>query len=1279
MKRLLLLFALAVSSACAGDKTDVNYVQPGYVKKADLLGKSWYYRRTVVDSPEGFQDVGYATIGSGDLYTLERIRFDIQENFLIAYRDFDPVEGTAGPQSTPEFLGNPVVAFPITSHFDIARRYSAATGETTNVIEENVTDRPWYDRGFMRVEWERTLMSSQDYYLIAVDYLDNDGQDGGELYYHENDATNPWRARINPDGGYFDFVVLHRLQPHYGACYYAYGALGCGAGEVRVRHAFVQVDDAANAGYDPLNYPDSVPVLDASGKEVPDPVSGEVVREPVFERFGFYRLERLTYDDERGLTESGRLNSIIRFDLWKRSVDDNGQTIPYAQRETRPIVYHLNYDFPPALLDTARNVAAQWDDAFREAVAAIQGVSKDSVATMFELRENTCSVPTVADYLAGHRNVADSVRGAIDGQLDATTLANYCAATEYFSGGDFVWEQVGDPRFNMLVWVTSVTQTGWSGYGPMMADPTNGRIVTSNAFVSGWQIETSATRALQYIDYMNGDLSLRDLLAGADVPSLVNQTTQNYSAVQHTGSIESSQALALEHRASPEHMASLEQRFAVAEATDPLLTPLENPEYFDQRLARIRGTSIERDYLTSNESLMVASDGTWSRGQSATDELYNAASVVTRLRDGATQQRYRERLFDEHVFCNMEEVLDEGLVGLAKELAGLPREQRRDIIRSRIFAAVALHEIGHNIGLRHNFAASYDALNYGRTFWNLETSGADEQTKLEQKQPEYKYSSIMDYAGKVNGDFAGLGLYDRAAIKFAYGQVVETFNAASAPGGPELLAFREANDYRKLPQHLGSVDAIHDRSTRVWDWREPAQCSQSFLADLHAKEVPYMFCSDEFAQATPTCRRFDFGANASEQVEASYVRFKNYFIFTNFLRNRLQLRINSIINRSYSIYYDVLNTYQYMVLYRSRDPSFLSSDRGIDMASATARGLNALAELIAMPEPSTYYPCTATDGKIMSYPLGSIVYDPVVDPLTGAGPFGETCTMTTPMALALGDSQPLFLGFTEEYLDWTFSYLGTFWDKENAIFLLTQPSVRYLRVNGIEDYRSYSVSLYRAYRPEVSKLLEGLALYDYDAVASQVSGSEGLGTVTPLAIIDPTKPLGQGAVPDTTGPKVLPALARNLQREALLFGLARLTSPLDSTLDFGASARVWQAGAVDDLYSEAQWNAFPGSIKAECVPESSRVTYRALRSGEMSSDGRTHDVGYDLVMKCQQRVDAYNAADAAYDAAVTGGDERLISDALVARDRAELEMGAATQMLQFVRLVNSLYEHGIEL
>ena len=48
-------------------------------------------------------------------------------------------------------------------------------------------------------------------------------------------------------------------------------------------------------------------------------------------------------------------------------------------------------------------------------------------------------------------------------------------------------------------------------------------------------------------------------------------------------------------------------------------------------------------------------------------------------------------------------------------------------------------------------------------------------------------ASVMDYTAKFNGEFLGVGLYDAAAIKFGYGDMVQVFDHPPAldtsPGG----------------------------------------------------------------------------------------------------------------------------------------------------------------------------------------------------------------------------------------------------------------------------------------------------------------------------------------------------------------------------------------------------------------------------------------------------------------------------------------------------------------
>ena len=66
--------------------------------------------------------------------------------------------------------------------------------------------------------------------------------------------------------------------------------------------------------------------------------------------------------------------------------------------------------------------------------------------------------------------------------------------------------------------------------------------------------------------------------------------------------------------------------------------------------------------------------------------------------------------------------------------------------------------------------------------------------------------------------------------------------------------------------------------------------------------MPYLFCSDEYANRTPTCKRFDFGANQREVQQSFETYYKNYFIFTNFLRNRLVLNVSRVLRRSWTTF-----------------------------------------------------------------------------------------------------------------------------------------------------------------------------------------------------------------------------------------------------------------------------------------------------------------------------------------------------------------------------------------
>ena len=190
-----------------------------------------------------------------------------------------------------------------------------------------------------------------------------------------------------------------------------------------------------------------------NGNPLIDPETNEFVREEIFGRFGAFETNGIPTTNFEAVPRADDLKA-IRFDIWDRSIDADGNVIPYTERSVRPVEYYLNFDFPADLLETAAEVAEEWNLAFKTTVAAVQNKDISEVPDVVILRENTCTLNNVQAYLASHKDVNDAVMTELSGvDMNLETLDNFCAATEYYSQSledAFVWEQMGDPRFNML-------------------------------------------------------------------------------------------------------------------------------------------------------------------------------------------------------------------------------------------------------------------------------------------------------------------------------------------------------------------------------------------------------------------------------------------------------------------------------------------------------------------------------------------------------------------------------------------------------------------------------------------------------------------------------------------------------------------------------------------------------------------------------------------------------------------------------------------------------------
>jgi hypothetical protein len=755
---------------------------------------------------------------------------------------------------------------------------------------------------------------------------------------------------------------------------------------------------------------------------------------------------------------------------------------------------------------------------------------------------------------------------------------------------------------------------------------------------------------------------------------------------------------------SREHLTDLESRFAaIGDNFDEMMVPMENSRYYDEKMERFVGSDIEREFLTRPEDLIVASRGAWRPGMDVPEDLYAQASVTGRMLDLRERRLTTQRYLQERTMCPMAE-LDGAMVGLAKSLRGKSHQEKFDVLRKAVFKAVALHEVGHNVGLRHNFEGSMDALNYDKAFWDIEAAHPrNEQLKLEASQPEYKYSSIMDYHGKTNADFRGLGLYDKAAIKFGYGQLIETFADAAVSGGPALRNWRKVNDYRDLafadddgignqePAYFADVAKMYDRKDVLFDWRK--DWSPQAITALTATEVPYLFCSDEYAGWLPTCKRFDFGANQREVQEAQAVRYKNYFVFDHFLRGRMKIDWDRALGRAEAAFWDTNLTYKYMYYYRAKDPTFLATDSGADYARAVANGMNLMSEVLSMPEPERYYRCTAADDSRIYYPGYRILHDTSVDATFGEAPLGEACDMRRSTWVGLGQAYPLFIGFSEEWLNWEYTYLGTYWDKIAAMVYMAYPGAYFFRENMPEDERSYSIGMYRIYDNEMNDVFLNLIEDNTQSMASWlIESTDLLGTeadptaeVVENSLVYGRPMLAEGSHYETQEAlqptaRIAPAVARNMQMFPLQIGMIYMTSPFDDSLDFNKHAKVVLKGAPDDFLDHGSF-----AEVVECTFPESGHTFRAYKT---SAAAGQMDVAYKLVSQCAERVTEFGLAQAAF---ATGSSEledlEVGSDAYWDKrkelvelerefDRWDFRLHNSERLLIYTRRLNQFFEGG---
>lgn len=889
-RRLMMCAALVLpfATSCASEREPINRVQANALQKSFFVGDKladpsddpeFYYRPTIVDVDYGASQ-GQLFTASG-AQTMARVSFEITEDLLVARLTYERVVDTTGngtPSSPDQNAGQVVAAFKIESHFDVKRSYNPTTGEELNVIDENTTDSPWYDRQFMRVDWSQNLITSayQLDTLAGMTVFENSFQYESAAFSATN-PSDPNAPVFDAKSGYFDitnkvFVKPETLDTPFGpipACYLTpdfFGGSGpvgnCNPTEATVRLSFRRLVDT---DYEPTHW------------------DGQ--RMDMFGMFttGTVSPDRLGYNRNYGVVDDKWYRFVSRHNIWQQShyrdadgktvpcytedttpigalpsrdvvagdgsaspdgTDDECQsvgggsrcdqfshacTLPYSQRASRITPFYFGPESDPSLFETSAKSLAQWDGALRQAA---------QTARYTECIRVTGGVDpgVIADCKA---KFDPSLEGAIAAVPTLLTLCHnpVVAGDDASCGKPGLVARVGDLRYHMINLIQKPQTVSPWGIMVDAVDPITGEVVAASVNVWNAVTDIAAQSAVDSMRWYLGELSNNDISAGNYLETQVNAALRSPKSSSATPPL--LDAASIESRLS-----SLDSRLndGTKRTLPAGMNAIQRADWAEaavrqkwgnqvlgtgntgiaSRLVAVRNSPVEQQLMTSQYMTLAGLDPK----QAPSDIGTNLASPLRGnfaqfLLDFEQQRQNRwaslgrcmaeapepNSVADWAVIMSKkfpltDEDPDSPGVQASAAAVGARNAKWHDFVRRQLTYGVLEHELGHSMGLRHQFTSSFDALNFHPQYWQLRTQNG-ELTKacteattdgstcvgprwldpIAQSERDgliwrWQHTSTMDYPGDITQDTLGLGAYDRAAVRLSYGDVADVWDDA---------------------------------------------------------------------------------------------------------------------------------------------------------------------------------------------------------------------------------------------------------------------------------------------------------------------------------------------------------------------------------------------------------------------------------------------------------------------------------------------------------------------
>jgi hypothetical protein len=1275
-----LLLAVAVwlvAAGCSQSRDPINRVQASALDKHFFVGPSlsdpsddpeFYMGNRIIDEPLG---VGQGFWLFQSLGAFSRIKWEIQQDKLVARLTYERIQDSDHHGSRVTNSGQVVAMFKIDSHFDIKRDYNPQTGEQLNIIVENTTDRPWYEREYFRVDWSTNLVTdAYEFDLFSLGAA-IDGIHYDPLSYYVEDPNDPDAPLFNAQDGYFDvttklFATPQTVSTPYGnfplcllfASYPGgtYPGVTCNPAEVKLRLSFKKVVDD---DYEPEDW---------DGTKM--------------NAFGWFSVDRFGYERNYGILDESWHRFAMKYNIWQRSHVDGTQCAIDHWRDASGNVQKYKVDpggnfytdaktglpipdpngLPFTMSAPGQNVHRDLDGDKTEDECAFLDAAGNVVnpGSRCDEFKNKCDIPLYArqtkttpfyfgptsppDLFASTAHALNSWNIAVKRAVQLGRVAegtrllpkdqqrvpnDIVQANILTSEADLLTDQQGGPtvpdifvlchnpvmkgdapacgavglkvrlgdlRYHVVNIIQSPQLPSAWGIETDFADPVTGEKVQGSINEWGHVLDIATQNVEDLVRWINGEITSSQIANGQYmqqwveasklgvaqyIPNVLSahEIQSRLNSIDPTAEGVRSMALLNGLPAG----SKLPVAIAAAMAAHNLAT--QGPS-LDAQLEGTRqkllGTDWEARLLTSDMLQM----GGFNPSQPFAGDPTTLAMASPLRGLNPTLRKWGRSAIESGLLMKNMCVLDDmpepdSLVGLARQAqqqfpppnAGDPNyaaalyqhdQALHQWLREQFHMSVIAHEMGHSMGLRHNFVGSWDALNYHTEYWQLRTRNGQEHycgypgsldattphtngsdcvgprwvdpvTDQETNGLLWKWGSttVMDYPGDATQDMNDIGLYDKAAMRFGYANLVDVeknMKFATLAGGTSAgsgLDYIQAVDgfggiwgnpiggnhystYADKYALLGTctdrpswngdpndplakqcsgpdLDHVAERDMRTVDKFSPAvtasrpDLAANFAVDNHNRvRHPYLFGGDEFADAgNVPAFRFDAGADSYEQMQFLISTYENRYIFNNFRRNRVTFNtfqtVGYIEDRYWSKIHAITKSLALGVELLSQpgaaDPT-ANPGSLMPMALGSADALAMFVRALTRPEPGSYL---VTPGGGPNGPPNS---------WAGAWQLGQGGLLSapnTPVNIALGDGEGRFIHNDYDYSQgyWWSQYqkqVGSGYEKTMAPYYLTEAYNNFVS-NSKDDYidgRYKNLSYFSIYPNQMRRIFANL-------------------------------------------------------------------------------------------------------------------------------------------------------------------------------------------------------------